>query len=509
MDGPTIILDNGGSTVKAGVVGVHSEPLTAPRIVPNAVIRSKGDKETYVGHEYARCSDFSSLHFRLPVEKGFVTDWDAQKAVWDGVFSRELLNIDTQQSSLLLTEPYFNLPNLQKTYDEFIFEEYEFKSYCRRTPASLVPYGPLFWQPGLPPPECSLILDCGFSFSHAVPVINGHVQWNAVRRVDVGGKLLTNHLKELVSFRQWNMMDQTAVMNHVKETCCFVSLDFARDLERARHNPTTALSYVLPDLTKSPHGHIKGVDDMDVDGATGPSVDSSQVLLMGNERFSVPELLFTPSDIGLDQAGIAHAVASSIAALPDDLQGMFWANIGLVGGSTRFRGFRERLMLELERLAPTDCEVVIHDSDDPLTAPYHGAHAFASAPDFQTHCITRAAYLEHGSQRHDDDWRPAEAYTQARGRVRRDTVGDGQTAGVGADEDEGGDDGQRNGDADERSTESEPSEASSEDSAPRKRRKSLRGEGSRGGRGEGSGRGGRGRGGRRKRGTVESASVLE
>ncbi|KAL1688060.1 actin-domain-containing protein [Schizophyllum commune] len=507
MDGPTIILDNGGSTVKAGVVGVHSEPLTAPRIVPNAVIRSKGDKETYVGHEYARCSDFSSLHFRLPVEKGFVTDWDAQKAVWDGVFSSELINIDTQQSSLLLTEPYFNLPSLQKTYDEFIFEEYEFKSYCRRTAASLVPYGPLFWQPGLPPPECSLILDCGFSFSHVVPVINGHVQWNAVRRVDVGGKLLTNHLKELVSFRQWNMMDQTAVMNHVKETCCFVSLDFAKDLEKARHDPSTTIFYVLPDLTKSPHGHIKGPDTMDIDGATGSSVDSSQVLLMGNERFSVPELLFTPSDIGLDQAGIAHAVASSVAALPDDLQGIFWANIGLVGGCTKFEGFRERLMLELERLAPTDCEVVIYDSDDPLTAPYHGAHAFASVPELASYTITRASYLEHGNQRHDDDWRPVEAYTQARGRVRRDTTtGEGQAAG--GDEGGGGGDGQKDTGDDERSTESEPSEASSEESAPRKRRKSLWGEGSRGGRGEGSGRGGRGRGGRRPRAAATMETAL-
>uniref|UniRef100_D8PXN0 Actin-like protein ARP6 n=1 Tax=Schizophyllum commune (strain H4-8 / FGSC 9210) TaxID=578458 RepID=D8PXN0_SCHCM len=503
MDSPVVILDNGGYTVKAGVVGVHPEPLS-PRIVPNAVIRSKGDKETYVGHEYARCSDFSSLHFRLPIEKGFVTDWDAQKAVWDGVFSKECLNVDTQQSTLLLTEPYFNLPNLQRTYDQFIFEEYEFRSYCRRTPASLVPYGSLFAQPGLPPPECSLILDCGFSFSHAIPAINGHVQWNAVRRVDVGGKLLTNHLKELVSFRQWNMMDQTVVMNHVKETCCFVSLDFAQDLERARHDRSTTLSYVLPDLTKSPHGHVKSANDINVDGA-----NDMDVLLMGNERFSVPELLFTPSDIGLDQAGIAHAVASSIGALPDDLQGMFWANIGLVGGCTKFKGFRERLMLELERLAPTDCEVVIYDSDDPITVPYHGAHAFASAPDFDSHTITRASYFEHGSQRHDDDWRPLEAYAQAKGRVRRDTTSGTHEEGDDGGEGGGGGDGQKDTGDDERTTESEASEASSEESAPRKRRKSLRGEGSRGGRGEGSRGGGRGRGGRRRRGAAEGALVAE
>jgi actin-related protein 6 len=54
-------------------------------------------------------------------------------------------------------------------------------------------------------------------------------------RLDVGGKLLTNQLKELVSFRQWNMMDETYIMNHVKESCCYVSTDFKKDLEICRY----------------------------------------------------------------------------------------------------------------------------------------------------------------------------------------------------------------------------------------------------------------------------------
>jgi actin-related protein 6 len=31
----------------------------------------------------------------------------------------------------MITEPYFNLPNIQEVYDQFIFEEYGFKSYYR------------------------------------------------------------------------------------------------------------------------------------------------------------------------------------------------------------------------------------------------------------------------------------------------------------------------------------------------------------------------------------------
>lgn len=38
-----------------------------------------------------------------------------------------------RESSLLITEPYFNLPNIQDVYDQFVFEEYEFDSYYRCT----------------------------------------------------------------------------------------------------------------------------------------------------------------------------------------------------------------------------------------------------------------------------------------------------------------------------------------------------------------------------------------
>lgn len=85
-------------------------------------------------------------------------DWDAQKAIWDGIFSDQVLSvslsnivicvsshdriikIDTTESSLLITEPYFNLPNIQDVYDQMIFEEYEFSSYYRCTREQIMSY---------------------------------------------------------------------------------------------------------------------------------------------------------------------------------------------------------------------------------------------------------------------------------------------------------------------------------------------------------------------------------
>ncbi|KAG6900146.1 hypothetical protein C0993_002295 [Termitomyces sp. T159_Od127] len=401
MDPPVVVLDNGASTIKAGFANRKDQ---RPRIIPNAVVRSKGDKMTYFGHEFVKCKDYSSLNYRLPLEKGYVIDWDAQKAIWDGLFSSEVLSIDTTGSRLLITEPYFNLPNIQEVYDQFIFEEYEFQAYYRCTPASLIQYGTLFERPDTPPAECIVVIDSGFSFTHVVPMLSGNIIWNAVKRLDVGGKLLTNQLKELVSFRQWNMMDETYIMNEVKESCCYVSQNFRNDLETCRLNPKSnpiVQEYILPDLSSNRKGRIRQSDDL--------VADADQILVMNNERFCVPELLFHPDDIGM--SSLPATIALSISLLPSDVQGMFWANIGLVGGCTKFPGFRSRLMSELRSLAPTNCEVVIYECDEPITEAYQAAVKFSSMTGFTNHVVTRAEYAESGSnasRRKFHDWKPRE-----------------------------------------------------------------------------------------------------
>jgi len=331
--------------------------------------------------------------------------------VWDGLFSADALGINTSESHLLITEPYFNLPNVQDVYDQFVFEEYEFRSYYRCTPASLIPYGSLFSETNQPAPECMLIIDSGFSFTHVIPLIQNEIQWHAVKRLDVGGKLLTNQLKEIVSYRQWNMMDETYIMNHVKETCCYVSSSLMDDLDACRTNPKKnpiVREYVLPNFTINRQGRLRQPDD--------EISQAEQILTMGNERFTIPEILFRPDDIGLDQSGIAATVASSIKLLPEDIQGMFWSNIGLVGGNTKFPGFYERLMSELRSLAPVDFDVRVHRCEEPITEAYRSALRFVGETPFAACAVTRAEYLESGSnasRRKFHDWRANSAAKDA------------------------------------------------------------------------------------------------
>jgi hypothetical protein len=58
-----------------------------------------------------------------------LTAWECEKMVWDRVFNQ--IKIKPSETSLLVTEPYLNLPSLAETFDQMVFEEWEFQSYYR------------------------------------------------------------------------------------------------------------------------------------------------------------------------------------------------------------------------------------------------------------------------------------------------------------------------------------------------------------------------------------------
>jgi len=125
----------------------------------------------------------------------------------------------------------------------------------------------------------------------------------------------------------------------------------------------------------------------------------------------------------LSQAGLAETIASSISSLPEDLRGMFWANIGLIGGNILFSGFEYRLLAELQPLAPAGCEVSIYRGESPVTQTYQAAHAFANSPHYAEKTISRSEYLEEGShtcsRRFGRNWKPLSVEEQVREKERK------------------------------------------------------------------------------------------
>ena len=208
------------------------------------------------------------------------------------------------------------------------------------------------------PVECLLVIDSGYSHTTVTPLYRGRPIQQAIRRLDIGGKLLTNVLKELVSIRHYNMLDETYIMNEVKEAVSFVSDDFKRDLEktwkgnarsRKKNDESIAIDYVLPDYNSHKPGFIRPHDPSaaakhaKMGGLANPGEAVEDYMSLGNERFTVPELLFNPSDIGIKQSGLPETVMQSLSGLPPGLWPVMLANILVVGGNSRIEGFVERL----------------------------------------------------------------------------------------------------------------------------------------------------------------------
>ncbi|KAJ1722344.1 Actin- protein 6, partial [Coemansia biformis] len=166
--------------------------------------------------------------------------------------------------------------------------------------------------------------------------------------------------------------------------------DFDRELDAARANRSRiGVEYVLPDLATRRRGFVR---------AAGDDVAGAQVLPLGNERFAVPEALFHPSDVGLEQGGVHAAVAQAVAACDEALRGVLCANIVLTGGSAALPGFRERLEREVQALVPH--RVRIATPADPARWAWHGGCALAAQPDAATRWrVSRAQYEEMGAER--------------------------------------------------------------------------------------------------------------
>ena len=104
------------------------------------------------------------------------------------------------------------------------------------------------------------MVDSGFSFTTVVPFFNGLPLRHASTRIDVGGKLLTNLLAENLSYKEINLKGETHLVNHIKESTCFVSRDFAADMgeKQTEH----LVEYVLPDYKTVKKGYVRKVDDV-------------------------------------------------------------------------------------------------------------------------------------------------------------------------------------------------------------------------------------------------------
>ena len=229
-----IVIDNGGGYVKFGVQGERFHVT-----VPNVTARPKKDLRTLVAQDTeSGVSNHGELIYTRPLQRGYLTDYDTQVKVWERNLGEDGWDISQRyprHKRLILTRPAFAPSECCKLEDELVFEYFGFEKRVVENAASLAVR--LNTKEDIER-TCCVVIDFGYSFTTVTPVIGGEPYLRGIKRIDIGGKLLTNYLKELLSYRHFNLLDETYVIEQARRKLCFVSQDFHKDMatcaQRAR-----------------------------------------------------------------------------------------------------------------------------------------------------------------------------------------------------------------------------------------------------------------------------------
>lgn len=124
----------------------------------------------------------------------------------------------------------------------------------------------------------------------------------------------------------------------------------------------------------------------------------SHQLHLNVERVRIPEVLFQPGIVGLDQAGIVEIIGAILKGIPPDQQEALVDNVLLTGTHVQYPGLRERLEAELRAIRPVGSSLNVRVASNPRMDAWKGAALWAATKpeELKAASMTREQWLEAG-----------------------------------------------------------------------------------------------------------------
>jgi actin-related protein 6 len=94
-----------------------------------------------------------------------------------------------------------------------------------------------------------------------------------------------------------------------------------------------------------------------VSSSENQDFSTRQLMNLSNLVITVPELLFKPSDAGIDCGGVHEGIIESISKLPAETARDLLKNVWICGGLAKTPGLLERLRIELRMMVDYDVRV--------------------------------------------------------------------------------------------------------------------------------------------------------
>ncbi|XP_006983405.2 alpha-centractin isoform X1 [Peromyscus maniculatus bairdii] len=358
-----VVIDNGSGVIKAGFAGDQIPKYCFPNYVgrPKHVRVMAGalEGDIFIGPKAEEHRGLLSI--RYPMEHGIVKDWNDMERIWQYVYSKDQLQTFSEEHPVLLTEAPLNPRKNRERAAEVFFETFNVPALFISMQAVLSLYAT--------GRTTGVVLDSGDGVTHAVPIYEGFAMPHSIMRVDIAGRDVSRFLRLYLRKEGYDFHSSSEfeIVKAIKERACYLSINPQKDetLE------TEKAQYYLPD---------------------GSTIE------IGPSRFRAPELLFRPDLIGEESEGIHEVLVFAIQKSDMDLRRTLFSNIVLSGGSTLFKGFGDRLLSEVKKLAPKDVKIRISAPQERLYSTWIGGSILASLDTFKKMWVSKKEYEEDGAR---------------------------------------------------------------------------------------------------------------
>ena len=360
------VIDNGSGYMKAGFSGEESPRVLFPTIVGKTKVKGifVGDekKESIIGSEAEK--KFGILDISYPIQGGKIVNWNEMERIWTNTFYSELKIAPEEHNILLSESPFTSREDREKTL-ETMFETFNCASVYIEAQSVLAAYSV--------GKSTGISVDCGHTSLNFAPVYEGFLIKNCVHHIPIGGKDINDFLINLL-MRNGQVIEskmQKQSITKAKELYCYICQNYEDEVIRIfENNNDEVKEWELPDKRK---------------------------IKIGNERFQSTEILFEPNKYGYNCINFKELFQQTVKSIDSDLRETMLLNIIFNGGTTLFKGFKNRVTKEIgEAGKDYPYKKKIHTYPEAQFMAWIGGSILSSLSNFEKLWITKAEYKEEG-----------------------------------------------------------------------------------------------------------------